>query len=332
MSKPENQDSLRLRIPEDLEGQRLDKALSHHPLIGSRSKATQLIDAGAVVGAKRKLKPSSPVKCGEEYIVTLPEPPRLELTAVDLNLEIVYEDEDLLVVNKPAGLVVHPAAGHAQDTLVNGLIHQVKNFSMGFGEARPGIVHRLDKDTCGLLVVAKNDYTQAALVTQFKARQVSRLYRAIILGRPKQDAGRIESYLLRHPVHRKKFASEKVQAGQSPKGKLAITEYKQLASHFDELSLIECRLKTGRTHQIRVHLSELGHPIVGDPIYGSKTRENKIKSAVLKTTIKNISGIGLQAVELGFVHPRSNKELFFKVSWAENLLPLLQIVGWADVE
>lgn len=332
MSSSELKDIFKLKIPDDLSGQRLDKALSHHPLIGSRSKAIQLIESGSIKGPKTKLKASSSVRAGEEYEITIPKTVPLELQAIDLKLELVYEDDDLVVVNKPAGLVVHPAAGHAQDTLVNGLIYQVKNFSMGFNEPRPGIVHRLDKDTSGLLVVAKNDYAQDALVRQFKDRSVSRLYRAIVLGRPQRDQARIETYLHRHPVNRKKFASEKNVETRAPKGKIAITNYKLIETYNQELSLLECRLETGRTHQIRVHLSELGHPVVGDPIYGSKTRENRIKSLKIRTQVKEIKGIGLQAIELGFKHPRSGEDLFFKTKWAENLRPLIHELGWSHVE
>ncbi len=266
-SNADFQDLLLLRIPEDLEGQRLDKALSSHPLIGSRSKAVQLIEQGRVqLNGNVKIKSSSTVRSGDEYSIALPTPEPTELIPLELELDIIFEDEDLLVVNKPAGLVVHPAAGHAQDTLVNALIHKVKNFSMGFGEVRPGIVHRLDKDTSGLLVVAKNDVTQDGLVNQFKARTVQRLYRALVIGHPKNDSDILESYLLRHPTQRKKFASVRESVGAKQKGKKAITHYQVIERHELGVSLVECRLKTGRTHQIRIHLSELGHPSIGDSV------------------------------------------------------------------
>lgn len=323
-------DLLVLRIPQQMEGERLDKALSHHPLIGSRSKASLLLEQNRVKGPKAKLKASYAVKTGEMYEIELPPPAPIELQPLELALDIVYEDEDLLVVNKPAGLVVHPAAGHAQDTLVNALIHRVKNFSMGFGEARPGIVHRLDKDTSGLLVVAKNDFTQEGLVKQFKARSVSRRYLCIVLSQPRQHQGVIESHLLRHPTQRKKFASEKLHPGQSPKGKKAITHYKLLKTHQGEISLLECRLQTGRTHQIRVHMSEQGTPIVGDKIYGSPSREKKLNKS-LRQKIETLQRIGLHASELGFLHPRTGQELFFKASWPEDLRSLITEVGWENV-
>jgi 23S rRNA pseudouridine1911/1915/1917 synthase len=334
LSNSEQKDLLTFRIPENLEGQRLDKALASHPLIGSRSKAAQLIENGSVhkKQSATKIKASMIARTGEEYQIVLPPPEPVELIPLDLDLDIVFEDEHLLVINKPAGLVVHPAAGHAQDTLVNALIHKIENFSMGFGEKRPGIVHRLDKDTSGLLVVAKNDGVQAHLVSQFKARTVSRLYRAIVLGVPKKKEDVIESLLARHPKQRKKFASVRANTGSASTGKKAITHYKTIRTYSTELSLLECRLKTGRTHQIRIHMSELGHPLVGDKLYGNSSRENKLRPALIKDEVLALDRLGLHAAELGFIHPVSGKDLFFRAPWPKDLLSLLKVLGWSDVE
>lgn len=320
-----------VKIPSDSEGSRLDRVLAQHPLIGSRTRAVLLIEKGLVTGGRGKIKASTLVEIGESYEIQLPDPEPVELQPLDLKLDIYFEDKDLLVLDKPAGLVVHPAAGHAQDTLVNALLAHSQDFAMGFGEVRPGIVHRLDKGTSGLLVVAKNDFTQAALVAQFKARHVHRRYKCIAYGTPKQNSGRLESFLIRHPVHRKKFCSEKLTAGQPPRGKQAITHYKTLAQN-KNFSLLECRLETGRTHQIRIHLSENGLPLVGDELYGRSLRERKFPHSKLKQKIQELNRVALHAAELGFEHPRTKENLFFKAPWPPDLLPIMELLGWIHVD
>jgi len=209
------------------------------------------------------------------------------------------------------------------------LIHHTKDLAMGFGEQRPGIVHRLDKDTSGLLVVAKNDSTQNHLARQFKERTIHRIYWAVVHGQPTKPQGSIESYLRRHPHDRKRFASEILVPGQEPQGKRALTHYSILQSNFSGLSLLRCRLETGRTHQIRVHLSEMKNPIIGDWLYGAKAYMARIKSSTIREEIQPLSRIGLHAAELGFVHPRTQQSLIFKAPWPDDLKNLISLLEWA---
>ncbi len=272
---------------------RVDKFLSGVPEIGSRSKAARLIDLALVKKDGQPVKASYRVQAEDNIEIELPEAEPTALQPMKMPLEIVFEDDDCLVINKPAGLVVHPAAGHAQDTLVNALIGQINNLSMGFGERRPGIVHRLDKDTSGLLVIAKNDRAHELLARQFKQRTVRRFYWALVFGEPKAKTKTFESMLARHPAQRKKFCSSLI-------GKRAVTHYETLKSKAG-ISLLRCRLETGRTHQIRVHLSEAGHPIIGDRLYGSP-RPLQSLGKRLKSSIEDLHRIGLHACELGFTH------------------------------
>jgi 23S rRNA pseudouridine1911/1915/1917 synthase len=313
---------LKLIVPAEATGLRLDKFLSDQSAVGSRSKAAKLIEMSYVTKNGLPLKASYRVQTGEELLVEIPPPPPSELQPLDMDLEIFFQDSDCLVVNKPAGLVVHPAAGHAQDTLVNALIAQVTELSMGFGEHRPGIVHRLDKDTSGLLVVAKNDFAHEKLAMQFKEKTVLRHYWALVYGEPKIKRKKIESNLARHPVHRKKFSSQ-------AKGKRAVTHYEVLKSK-GGISLLRCRLETGRTHQIRVHLSELGHPIVGDRLYGS-SRPLQSLGKVVRGNVENWNRIGLHAYELGFQHPRRDQFLKFFAGWPESLKDIIDHLEFWDV-
>jgi 23S rRNA pseudouridine1911/1915/1917 synthase len=305
-------------------GERLDKALSTHPKVGSRSRAAQLIAQGRVLlkDAVKPLEIKASHRVGEadQYLVTLPPPTPTQIEALDLEIEILYEDEDLLVVEKPSGLVVHPAAGHFSDTLVNALVHKIKDLSMGFAEQRPGIVHRLDKDTSGILVVAKNDFSQAHLVQQFKERRIHRIYYALVFGVPTKPKGRVESFLGRHPQERKKFCS-------LPQGKLAITHYQTLKVSPQGVSLLLCQLETGRTHQIRIHMSELGHPILGDNLYGGLRRAKGLKSQALRESVLSLNRLALHAAELGFVHPKTGAQLKFTSPWPENMQSLIHTLG-----
>jgi 23S rRNA pseudouridine1911/1915/1917 synthase len=289
-------------------GLRLDKWLSGLDFIPSRSRAAELIERGLVRLNDRPLKASFKVTAGARIQIDLPPPETTDLMPLDRPLDILYEDDDLVVVNKPSGLVVHPAAGHAQDTLVNILLHHVGRLSMGFSEHRPGIVHRLDRDTSGILVAAKNDLAHHGLAAQFRAKTAHRIYWAIVHGAPSPASGTYKTYLARHPRDRKRFAS-------AAAGKLAVTHYKvlQIAPPQQRLSWIQCRLETGRTHQIRVHLSEAGHPIFGDPIYGRR---------------KEALRLALHACELGFTHPRRGDNLFFKVGWPEELAAFVRKAGF----
>ena len=313
-------------VLEDQSGLRLDRfvqeALQSADFLLSRSKVNELIESGHILVSGKSLKSSSKVKNGSQVSVRIPLPTPSDLVPLDFPIKILFEDEHCLVVHKPAGLVVHPAAGHAQDTLVNALLHKVRGLKIGFKEMRPGIVHRLDKDTSGILVVAKTDLAIENLSQQFKEKSVHRIYYALVYGQMKLSAGKIETLLERHPLHRKKFHS-------GSRGKLAITHYKTLKESRG-ISLIQCQLETGRTHQIRVHLSERDCPIVADPIYSTPRRMKALSGELIKE-IQDLKGIGLHARELGFKHPKSNEFLLFKEDWPDSLTPLVKKLGFSDV-
>ena len=315
MAKPTRFEVKTLIVSEPFHQWRLDRYLAEQDFISSRSRASWLINNDLVTKGGAVLKPSSKVNLGDQLEVKVPAAGSTELEPFNFPLDIIYEDQDCAVINKPAGLVVHPAAGHAQDTLVNALLHQVKNLSMGFHEHRPGIVHRLDKDTSGILVIAKNDQAHAHLAKQFKEKTVHRIYWALVYGSPKPPSGTRRTYLARHPSQRKKFSSQS-------QGKLAVTHYSTIKSN-KGISWLKCQLETGRTHQIRVHLSELHHPILSDPIYGSD-RWNKNLAQELKSAAQELQRIGLHACELGFIHPTTNKEMRFSVGWPEDLKKIIQ--------
>lgn len=307
---------------------RLDRALTHDPNIESRSQATRLIDLGFVELNGKKVKPSHKTSEGEVFSITLPPETKRELVPLDLKLDIAFEDEHLIVVNKPSGLVVHPAVGHHGDTLVNALLHHTNQLSGGFEADRPGIVHRLDKDTSGLIVVAKSDSVHRALATQFKKKMVHRIYWAICFGKFKEETGTITSYLKRHPTDRKKFASEKIAPGEEPTGKIAITHYTVKQTLPAGLSLLHLKLETGRTHQIRVHMSEKGHAIVADPIYSSEGRIKSVNSVNLRKVLDTFPRLALHAAELGFIHPKTSKTLKFFSSWPDDISSYVRQLGF----
>lgn len=325
MASPLTYDEKNVLVSEKFNNWRLDKFLAELDFISSRSRASWLIAQGLVTKNKQTLKPSSKVLTGDELLVRVPTQKSTQLIPYNIPLDILYEDDVCAVINKPAGLVVHPAAGHSQDTLVNALLYHIKDLSMGFHEQRPGIVHRLDKDTSGILVIAKNDFAHEHLAKQFKAKTVHRIYWALVYGIPKPPAGTIRSHLARHPTLRKKFSSQ----SSSARGKIAITHYSTL-QHHKGVSWLKCQLETGRTHQIRVHLSEMQHPILADPIYGSD-RWNKTLSTELRSAITKLDRIGLHACELGFVHPESQKMMHFSVGWPEDLNALVTLLGLKNV-
>lgn len=323
---------------EELLGLRLDKALGLRPEIETRSRASHLIENGLVIVNGQKGKASLILKAGDFIEVQLPEPQSTDLIPYDFPLDILFEDEHLIVLNKPSGLVVHPAAGHAQDTLVNALIHHVKDLSMKFGEQRPGIVHRLDKETSGVLVIAKNDTAHENLTRQFKLRSIHRIYFAVCIGIPRPNKGQIQSYLARHPVDRKRYASvlnpnlgagKKIQTEKEPPpsiGKWAVTHYEVLHSHAG-LSYCKLKLETGRTHQIRVHLAEKGTPIAGDSLYGADKKVKTIASKKVQVDLKNLNRFLLHAAELGFLHPVTGQELFFTQEWPKDIKAQLKEWG-----
>lgn len=313
-----------LLISQDLDDLRIDKALATLPEIATRSQAVRLLQQGLVRMDGKVLKPSYLTKIGDSIDIDIPVVVKNVLVPYEFPLSIVYEDDQLLVVDKPAGLVVHPAYGHAQDTLVNALLHYTKDLSMGFNEQRPGLVHRIDKGTSGLLVIAKNEVAQRFLAMQFQRKTTHRLYRAIAFGKFPNPSGTYRSYLKRHPDDRKRVASVPVRDDGTSDGKLAITHYRVLQYHSTGLSLVELRLETGRTHQIRVHLSESQHPIAGDDTYGGKTRANGLKAVHLRKTISEMNRFALHAAELGFTHPTTKERIIFKAPWPQDLMMLVE--------
>jgi 23S rRNA pseudouridine1911/1915/1917 synthase len=319
-------------------GQRIDKVLGLHSLVGSRSKAEHLIGAGLVKQFGKPVKASHKTSTGESFEVEIPATTPSTLLPLDLALETFFEDQFLMVINKPAGLVVHPAAGHAQDTLVNALMNTDADFEMQFGENRPGIVHRLDKDTSGLLVVAKTSAAQEGLVAQFKARSVHRRYQALVMARGLTPKGSIQSYLGRHPGDRKRFASLRDPTGRILRdenlnpatGKWARTHYETVARLASGLSLLTLKLETGRTHQIRVHMSEAGAPIVGDPVY-LRAPSTSGYSNLEKAVLQKIPRLALHAFELGFIHPNTGRSLSFRTDWPQDLRgPLTELGLWRN--
>jgi 23S rRNA pseudouridine1911/1915/1917 synthase len=290
-------------------GERLDRFLARRLAGLSRSRLKQLIEAGHVsVGGATLSDPSRRVKPGQVFEVTLPAATTAKPAGQPMDLSIVYEDEDLIVVDKPAGMVVHPAPGNPDHTLVNALIaHCGESLSGIGGERRPGIVHRLDKDTSGLIVAAKNDATHRALAADFAARRIERTYQAVVWGRPVPREGEIEGAIGRHPIDRKRMAV--VQRG----GKQALTRYRVIRSLGVAASLVECRLATGRTHQIRVHMAAIGHPLLGDPVYGRQTADRLARLGPPgRKALAGFHRQALHAASLGFSHPRTGLRLSFE--------------------
>ena len=268
-------------------GERLDALLACSIDGLTRSAAQRLLDSGAVTLGDTALKKNYRTREGEEYTVILPELSDVPLIAQDIPLDIVYEDDDVIVVNKPRGMVVHPAPGHPDGTLVNALMFHCGDSLSGIGgERRPGIVHRIDKDTSGLLIAAKNDFAHQALAAQLADRSLSRVYEAIVRGRMREDAGTVDRPIGRHPTDRKRMAV--TEKNSRP----ARTDWSVIA-RYNGYTHIECRLHTGRTHQIRVHMASLGHPLLGDFTYGAPSPE------------KGLEGQCLHARRLRFVHPRT---------------------------
>jgi len=291
-------------IAQDAQGWRLDRALAAAVPTLSRERLKALIGAGAVLGPQGAAVRDPAVKAvpGGTYRVTVPEPTPAHNEAQDIALDIVYEDDHLLVVDKPAGMVVHPAAGNFDRTLVNALLHHCAGRLSGIGGvARPGIVHRIDKDTSGLLVVAKTDVAHEGLAAQFAKHSIDRRYLAITCGVPNPAAGTIDAPLARSSANRKKIAV--VADGR---GKRAVTHYR-IVTPLRDAALTECRLETGRTHQVRVHMASIGNPLLGDPVYG---RPRPFHREILKRL--NFQRQALHAAELGFLHPVSKEKLSFK--------------------
>ncbi len=259
----------------DLDGERLDAFLARTVENLSRSGAQKLLEEGCVKRNGKPGKKNDKLNSGDEISVTIPEPKPVDIVPTAMPLEIIYEDADVLVINKPKGLVVHPAAGHSDDTLVNGLLYAMGDNLSGInGELRPGIVHRIDKDTSGLLAVAKNDLSHAVLASQLKDHTMARTYECIVCGGMKEDSGTVDAPIGRHPTVRKKMCINQRN------GRNAVTHW-EVVKRYRGYTHLRCKLETGRTHQIRVHLASIGHPILGDTVYGHKKPELGQSSQVL---------------------------------------------------
>ena len=301
--------TLELTVKTEDAGTRLDAFIAAHAPELTRSQAARLIEEGAVtVGSARPAK-SARVAPGETVAVRVPAPQETVLTAQDIPLDVVYEDEDVIVVNKPTGMVVHPAPGHPDGTLVNALLHHCGDSLSGVGgERRPGIVHRIDKDTSGLLVAAKNDFAHLALSAQLADHTMARTYEAVVCGNLREDSGTVDAPIGRHPTDRKRMAVTQKNARR------AVTHWSVIA-RYNGYTHIRCELETGRTHQIRVHMAHIGHPLLGDLVYGHKRPE------------KGLSGQCLHARALRFLHPRTGELVTFSCPLPDYFQDVLARLG-----
>ncbi|MGM9583886.1 MAG: RluA family pseudouridine synthase [Phascolarctobacterium sp.] len=293
----------RLIITEEQAGQRADVGLALLLDI-TRSNMQKLLEDGRAVKGAKVLKANYKLKAGDEIVVTLPEPQPLDAQPENIPLDIIYEDDDVIVVNKARGMVVHPAAGNYNGTLVNALLYHCKNLSGINGVIRPGIVHRLDKDTSGIMICAKNDEAHLSLSQQIQAKTARRTYLAVVRGNIKTDSGTIETQIARDKVDRKKMAVVKEN------GREAITDY-EVVERFGKYTLVRCKLRTGRTHQIRVHMEYLGYPLVGDPKYSP-----------MKTPFA-IKGQALHSQTLEFTHPRTGERMQFEAPLPEDMQKII---------
>ena len=296
---------IRLRASEECKNQRLDAFLASSLDGLTRSQATRLIESGEVAVNGRAVSKSYKLAGGEDIAVTLPEPEPVEAVPQDIPLDVVYEDADVIVVNKPSGMVVHPAPGHPDGTLVNALLHHCAGTLSGVGGAlRPGIVHRIDRDTSGLIIAAKNDAAHQYLSAQLADHTLARTYECIVVGKLREDRGTVDAPIARHPTDRKRMA---VVAG----GREAVTHWEVIA-RYPGYTHVRCRLETGRTHQIRVHMAYIGHPILGDTVYGAKKE------------VPGLTGQCLHAVGLRFLHPRTHEVVELSCPLPEEFTRMLQ--------
>ena len=308
--------SEKLTVETSLPGERLDVFLREKFPAASRGTMQRLIEQGHVRVNGKTIKPTHTPRAGEEIEIVWPDARPAEAQPEDIPLDILFEDKFLLVVNKPAGLVVHPAAGHEEHTLVNALLHHCQGSLSGIGGvARPGIVHRLDKETSGCLVVAKNDETHIALSEQFANRVVKKVYHAIVCGEVPRDAGEIHAAIARHPTHRKRMAVQDDSDGRAAHTSYRVLEKLKCATY------VEVQIHTGRTHQIRVHFQHLGHPVVGDDTYGS-TKNKRLKELANYAAPRVL----LHAKELSFVHPRTQKPLKFSAPLPDDFKLALKLL------
>ena len=294
-----------LRACEESKNQRLDAFLASSLDGLTRSQATRLIESGEVAVNGRAVSKSYKLAGGEDIAVTLPEPEPVEAVPQDIPLDVVYEDADVIVVNKPSGMVVHPAPGHPDGTLVNALLYHCAGTLSGIGGAlRPGIVHRIDRDTSGLIIAAKNDAAHQYLSAQLADHTLARTYECIVVGALREDRGTVDAPIARHPTDRKRMA---VVAG----GREAVTHWEVIA-RYPGYTHVRCRLETGRTHQIRVHMAYIGHPILGDTVYGAKKG------------VPGLTGQCLHAVGLRFLHPRTHEVMELSCPLPDEFTRMLQ--------
>lgn len=297
-----------LELIADREGERLDQFLARRVPGLTRSAAQRLAEEGAVLCGGSAVKKNRRTAPGEVYTVALPDPEPIEAKAQEIPLDVVYEDSDVIVVNKPVGMVVHPAAGHPDGTLVNALLYHCGNSLSGInGKLRPGIVHRIDRDTSGLIIAAKNDPAHLSLAGQLEDHSLYREYHAVAVGNFREDSGTVDAPLARHPADRKKMAVH-------PEGKRAVTHWEVLG-RYPGYTYLKCRLETGRTHQIRVHLASLGHPLLGDVVYGGKK------------PVKGLAGQCLHAKKLSFLHPRTGERITVECPLPEWFEAVLRRLG-----
>lgn len=285
---------------------RLDVYLANKLVDKSRSYIQNLVEDDMVQVNNKLRKSNYKLNVDDLVLITIPDPIELSIKPQNIPLDIIYEDSDLVVVNKPKGMVVHPAAGVYENTLVNALLYHCTDLSGINGVSRPGIVHRIDKDTSGTIVVAKNDYTHNKLALQLKDHSMNRIYLALVEGVIKEDEGTVDEPLGRHPIERVKIAISK-------DGKRAVTHYRVI-ERYNNNTLIECKLETGRTHQIRVHMAFKGHPIVGDPVYGYKKQRFKLEGQLLHAKL------------LGFIHPKTEKYMEFSTEPPEDFKKVINIL------
>jgi 23S rRNA pseudouridine1911/1915/1917 synthase len=302
---------------------RLDAVVADHLPNCSRSRAANLIGQHQILVDNQPKKPGYRVKAGEQIVARIPEPEPVEYQPEPIPLNILHQDSDIVVLNKQAGIVVHPAAGHSSGTLVNALLYHCPDLEGIGGRIRPGIVHRLDKDTSGTMVVAKNAGALESLAAQFKARSVSKEYLALVYGEIKKDTGTIDLPIGRHPVHRKQMSTN------TRKGRQAVTSWRVL-ERFQKITLLKLTLETGRTHQIRVHCSTIEHPIVGDPVYRPRklfknlSKKTERLPAAIIDLLKAVPRQMLHAWRLGFNHPRTGERRSFESPLPEDMTELME--------
>ena len=317
-------------VPIDCHGYRIDKFLQLQINKLSRTRLQTLIHDGEVTLNNVTIdSPAKKIRNKDKIEINFPPPKETHIKANKIDLDILYDDDDLVIINKHPGIVVHPGAGNYEKTIVNGLIHKYQNnLSNIGGKLRPGIVHRIDKDTSGVIVVAKNDYTHTNLSQQFSNHTIKRVYEALIWGSLKPQSGKIKEKISRSIKNRQLMAVRK------EKGKMAITNYKTIKifqnSNLPKISLIECNLETGRTHQIRVHMNFKGNSILGDKSYGKSKKKFKKIDPIIEKKINSFNRQALHAKSLGFIHPATKKEIFFEAKRPKDFDALIKILNKAS--